>query len=89
MCTIKAKNYIEEGFSGEEAEILKTVIDKALETDETVTVDFSEMEYFITFFFNRVFMDRLDKMKVEEFNSRIFVENLSKVGQGAYDLWLT
>ncbi|WNY25004.1 STAS-like domain-containing protein [Methanolapillus millepedarum] len=73
-------------FGGCDVDILKAEIDRALDEYDRVTVDFSGLGSFTTYFFNRVFMDRLDQMPVAEFDARIFVENLPEVGMGAYRL---
>ncbi|MDV0446191.1 hypothetical protein MsAg5_00170 [Methanosarcinaceae archaeon Ag5] len=84
--TIKAKDFISMCFADSDADAIKTEINRALDEYERVTIDFSELGHFTTYFFNRAFTDRLEQMPVEEYDARIFAENLPQAGMSAYEL---
>jgi len=82
---IEAKEHISSGFSAKDAEIISLIINKGLESEKSVEIDFKDIRYFTTLFFNLALTSLLDKMSNEEYQSRIKIINLSEVGQETYE----
>ncbi|MDV0446146.1 hypothetical protein MmiAt1_17630 [Methanimicrococcus sp. At1] len=83
---IQAKEYVSTGFGPEDAKTISNLIDNSLLKEESVTIDFTDIDFFCTYFFKKAFTFRLDLMSQEEYNSKIKVIGLSKVGEAAYSL---
>jgi len=83
---IEAKNHISNGFSADDADILSQIINDGLKKDSKITIDFENVKYFTSLFFNLAITRYLDEMTVEEYDSRIKIINLSEVGMDAYAL---
>ncbi|WNY28445.1 hypothetical protein MmiEs2_06310 [Methanimicrococcus stummii] len=83
---IQAKNYISTGFGSNDAKTISNLIDDLLRKEESVTIDFSGIDFYCTYFFNRGFTFRLDTMSQEEYDSKIKIIGLNKTGTAAYNL---
>ena len=84
---IKVEKYIKSGFSTEDAEALVPVIDSALAdtpTECVIELDFSNVKFFTTRFFNMTLARLLDNMTMDEYERKIHILNLSEVGLVAY-----
>lgn len=84
---IKVEKYIKSGFSTEDAEILVPVIDAALvdvPTKGVVELDFLNVKFFTTRFFNMTLARLLNNMTMGEYEEKIHILNLSDVGEVAY-----
>ena len=82
---IRVIDYINSGYSEEDATTLIPVIDKALETDLLVSVDFTGVQYFTTLFFSLSLTRLIGELGEEGYRSRISVENLSDSGKETYE----
>ncbi|WNY28453.1 hypothetical protein MmiEs2_06390 [Methanimicrococcus stummii] len=83
---IQARKYIATGFDPNDAEIISNLIDDLLQKEEFVTVDFTGIDFYCTYFFNSAFTFRLETMSQEEYDSKIKVIGLTDVGEAAYSL---
>ena len=85
---IVVSDYTKSGFSYEDAkkisEVLKEKL-KELSGEDSLCFDFSNVKFFTTLFFNTAFTSLLTKMSLEEYEKKIQLVNLSKVGQTAYN----
>jgi hypothetical protein len=88
MITIYAKNYIESGFSQSDADKLSPEISRAIsKTDsshEKIRIDFSDVIYYTTLFFNQAFTYLIGQWGGDEYAQRIELYNLSESGQETY-----
>ncbi|MBQ6005613.1 MAG: STAS-like domain-containing protein [Selenomonadaceae bacterium] len=86
--TIVVRDYINSGFTQDDAEkisdILKAGLPKLSEGD-AISFDFSNVKFFTTLFFNFAFTSLLKEMPFEEYSKKIILENLSEVGKRAYE----
>ncbi len=81
---IVAANYISTAFSDEDAKKLDGPIQEALDRGEMVQIDFSNIRYFTTLFFNQAVCKYLLQLGEEEFDRRFELTALSEVGQSTY-----
>lgn len=85
---ILVTEYTKSGFTQDDAEkivdVLKVELPK-LKDGDTIKFDFSNVKFFTTLFFNVAFTSLLKTMSVEEYSQKIILENLSEVGQRAYE----
>lgn len=81
---IKASQYIQTGFSADDAEKLLSVIQPIIEKREKVNLDFSEIRIFTTLFFNNALAKFLVEFGPEKYSEMFEVNNLSDVGQSTY-----
>lgn len=63
---------------------LREMIENALKENDVVEVDFSDITIFAPTYFNPSFGYLLCKLGPEEYNKRIRVTNLTRVGQNIY-----
>ncbi|MDV0447349.1 hypothetical protein MsAg5_12340 [Methanosarcinaceae archaeon Ag5] len=85
MILIKTKDYVSEGFSYGDGEIICSVIDQILERGDSVTVDFTDIDSYTALFFKVSLTEHLSSMTKDEYDSRIRVENLSELGDLVYN----
>ncbi|MCL2863634.1 MAG: STAS-like domain-containing protein [Methanimicrococcus sp.] len=81
---IIAKEIISSGFSADDAKALLSKIDESLEkrrANESIEIDFSDVKYFTTLFFNMALTCHLESMTTEEYEKTFSLKNLSEVGQ--------
>ena len=85
MVEIKVKNYISRGFSENDAKAISPILDECLKTKNSkIIIDFKDVKYFTTLFFNLALTRYLENMSVEEYESKIEIKNLSEVGLETY-----
>jgi len=84
MTIIKAVDFIDSGFSAEDADALVPSIDVANESGEEFTVDFSGVQYFTTLFFGSALTRLIGNMGEEIYCRRVHVTNLSESGAETY-----
>lgn len=85
--TILVTDYTSSGFTQEDAEKISEVLKAELlklNDGDTIIVDFSNVKFFTTLFFNIAFASLLKEMSFEEYEKKIMLENLSDVGRRAY-----
>lgn len=82
---IKAIDYIENGFSADDANKIIPLIQKALDQGDIAIVDFTGVKYYTTLFFNLAFTKYIGKLDKDKYNERIRPIGLTKAGQSAYD----
>lgn len=76
--------HISAGFSSKDADILSSLIDENLNDNERIEIDFTDVKFFTTLFFNEAIMKYLEHMSVDDFNSKIIVTNLSSTGEKTF-----
>ena len=87
MYIILARDYIETGFSLDDANQLVCSIDAALAATsgkEKITIDFTGVKFFTTQFFNNSIGRYVLQMSPDGFNSQFEIINLSEVGQATF-----
>ena len=85
---ILVAKYTKSGFTQDDAEKIVDVLKAELhelKDDDVIRFDFSDVKFFTTLFFNVAFTSLLKKMSFEEYSKKIILENLSEVGQRAYE----
>jgi len=86
MMTILAKDYIESGFSAEDAALLTPSIDSAVkETDAKFEIDFKGVQFFTTLFFSNALTRLIGELGKDEYKRRLHVVNLTESGQETYE----
>jgi predicted naringenin-chalcone synthase len=86
MTIIRAADFIESGFSAEDAQLIIPSIDAVKNADnEAFTLDFSGVQYFTTLFFSSALTRLVGEMGVNAYTSRVHVINLSESGAETYD----
>ena len=81
---ILAKNYVQTGFSIEDAEKLDVAISKEINSSEKIVVDFSGITFFTTLFFNNALAKYVLQLTPEKYNEKFEIVNLSEVGEITY-----
>ncbi len=81
---IIAKEHIKTGFSADDAERLKQVVDPLFDKREKVTIDFSEVKNFTSLFFNMVFGMYMVEIGPEQYVKFFQLHNLNEVGKSSY-----
>jgi hypothetical protein len=87
--TIKAIDYIDNGFSVEDANKLRPIVEKEVEHGPPVILDFTGVQFFTTLFFGQALTYLIGRMGADEYKRRIIVKNLSDSGQATYEHALT
>jgi hypothetical protein len=85
--TILVTDYTSSGFTHEDAEKISEILKAKLvnlSAEDTIRVDFSNVKFFTTLFFNIAFASLLKEMSFEEYEKKIILDNLSDVGRIAY-----
>ncbi|WNY25839.1 STAS-like domain-containing protein [Methanolapillus millepedarum] len=85
MIQIKAKDYISEGFSYSDGEVIQSAVDQILDKGESVAIDFSNIDSYTALFFKIALIRHLGSMTPDEYESKIKVENLSELGNLVYN----
>ena len=84
MISIKVNDFLQSAFSNEQAELLKNEINKYIDKEDKIILDFSGITKFTTLFFNfstGYFVNFLGKEKYD----RIFeIKNLNILGESTY-----
>ena len=81
---IKVNDFIETGFSANDAEKLLAVIQPMVDKSEKVSLDFSGIKIFTTLFFNNALSKFLVEFGPEKYADIFEIANLSEVGQSTY-----
>ena len=85
---ILVAKYTNSGFTQDDAEKIAQVLKvelTQLRDGDVIKFDFSNVKFFTTLFFNVAFTSLLKTMSFEEYNKKIVLENLSEVGNRAYE----
>lgn len=81
---ILAKNYIETGFSADDAEKLDQIIKPLFDKREKVVIDFEGIKIFTTLFFNTSLAKYVMEIGPDEYDKLFDLKNLSEVGDATY-----
>lgn len=81
---ILARNYIQTGFSADDAEKLDTVIRPLFDKHERITIDFEGIKIFTTLFFNTALAKYVMDIGPVEYEKLFELKNLSDVGEVTY-----
>lgn len=84
MKEIKVIDLIPNAFSSEQALILKRKVEEELDTEREIQIDFDGITKYTTLFFNFSTGYFINKLGKTEYDSRIKVKNLTKLGESAY-----
>lgn len=87
MNTILVRDYIETGFSLDDAEKLNERIEAALSHssgNDIITIDFNGVKFFTTQFFNNSIGKYVLQMSPSVFDTRFEVIHLSEIGQATF-----
>jgi hypothetical protein len=86
---IQAKEYIDNGFSQDDANKLSPAIHSALDeadaNDEAIRIDFSGVLYYTTLFFNQALTYLVGQWGEEKYRKKIEPVNLPESGQETYE----
>lgn len=82
---IKVRDFIENAFSIEDAEVIFSEIQKELKKNKKVTIDFSSIDYYTTLFFNNAITRFVLSLGKEQFDNTFEIINLSEVGKTTYN----
>ena len=85
MKTIMVKDHIETAFSTDDANILKSAIDKVLDENERVILDFTGITIFTSLFMGSMISKYIQMLGPEDYKNKIQVWGLSDLGQETYD----
>jgi hypothetical protein len=81
---ILAKDYIQTGFSIEDADRLDSAIKKEIDSTEKIIIDFDGITFFTTLFFNNALTKYVLQLTPEKYNQKFEIINLSDVGEITY-----
>lgn len=81
---ISVNQYIQTGFSSDDAEKLLSVIQPLIARKEKIVLDFSNVKIFTTLFFNNALAKYLVELGPKEYERIFEVKNLSEVGETTY-----
>ncbi|MDV0446148.1 hypothetical protein MmiAt1_17650 [Methanimicrococcus sp. At1] len=81
---IQAKEYVSTGFDSDDAKIISNLTDNLLQKGESVTIDFTGIDLFCTYFFRLALVYRFETMSKNEYDEKIKVVGLNKPGKAAY-----
>lgn len=82
---IQVSSYIQNAFSMDDVNKLLPVIDKTLEMEGTVLLDFSGIKFFTTLFFNNAITNHVLSLGPERYKKMFNLINLSEVGRTTYE----
>lgn len=85
---ILAKNFIKTGFTEEDALPIYNAVEKELSDTGKAVIDFSEIRFFTTLFFNNALGKFFMKMGEKSYTDSISVTGLSDVGKVTYNHYL-
>lgn len=81
---IKVADYIQTAFSMEDAAALTPIIDAELKENSKIILDFSNIKFFTTLFFNNAITKYVLSLGPDEYKKKFKLANLSKVGKETY-----
>jgi hypothetical protein len=84
MITISVNQYIQTGFSSDDAEKLLSVVEPLVEKKEKILLDFTNVKIFTTLFFNNALAKYLVELGPNEYERLFEIKNLSEVGETTY-----
>lgn len=82
--TIKVIEYIKNGFSIEDADVLEPILKESIKNSDVVELDFKDVRFFTTLFFNSAITKFVKELTPEGYNKKIKLKNLSEVGESTY-----
>lgn len=85
MRIIKVADFIPNAFSNDQAEVLKGEIEKLLNIEDKIVIDFEGITKYTTLFFNfstGYFINRLGK---DKYDSIFEIRNLNPLGESTYN----
>ena len=82
---IKVTDYTKTAFSMEDAEALAPVIEKLIEEDKKIDIDFSGIKYYTTLFFNNAITKYVVTLGTDKYKEKFNLRNLSEVGRTTYE----
>lgn len=85
MNVIKVADVIENAFSSNQAEKLKEEIQKYLDENREVCLDFNGIDKFTTLFFNFSTGYFISKLGKEKYNQLVTLKNLTNLGESTYN----
>lgn len=77
-------DYIQTAFSIEDAEIIDKVIEKHLKSKEEIILDFENVTFFTTLFFNNAITKYVLELTPEIYEKTFILRGLSEVGRTTY-----
>jgi hypothetical protein len=83
--TIRANQYIKTAFSIEDANTLEKEISNAKDANDEIIIDFTNIKFFTTLFFNNSICKHVLELGPELFNKKYKIINISDVGKSTYD----
>ena len=84
---INVCKYISTGYSRDEADILSPIIKRAILSTEPFVIDFANVKYYTTTFFN-IITCYIGQLGYEEYCRRIHICNLTESGMEVYKIAL-
>ncbi len=81
---ILARDYIETGFSADDAGKLDAIIKPLFDRGEKVVIDFDEIKIFTTLFFNTALAKYVMEIGPDAYERIFELKNLSEVGDSTY-----
>jgi len=81
---ILAKNYIETGFSADDAGKLDVIIKPLFDKREQIIIDFEGIRIFTTLFFNTALAKYVMEIGPDKYEGLFELKNLSEVGEVTY-----
>ena len=81
---IAAKEYIDNGYSKMDIELISPAISNILNSNKQTELDFGGVKYFTTYFFNHIIGCFMNKMSIVEYNQYVRVYSLSESVKETY-----
>ncbi|MDR1700470.1 MAG: STAS-like domain-containing protein [Lachnoclostridium sp.] len=81
---IIAKQYLQTGFSADDAKKLSVAIQPLLDKKEKIIIDFSGVKNFTTLFFNYALSRYVVEIGADEYERLFEIRNLSEIGEATY-----
>ena len=85
MTITRVSNYIKEGYSADEAELILPQIKEAVSKGTAFTIDFANIQFFTTLFFSTALTHLVGDMGNEKYGEIVHVINLSESGKETYE----
>lgn len=84
MISIKVNNILQSAFSNEQAEILREEIQKYIDDNDRIELDFSGITKYTTLFFNFSTGYYVNLLGKEKYDSIFEIKNLNDLGESTY-----
>ena len=82
---IRVNDFIANGYSQQDAELLAPKIKEAVGNGETFVVDFAKLQYFTTLFFSTALTRWVGELGIDKYKRLIEIKNLSESGKETYE----